>query len=55
MRELKGEKLAMLEMRSHVGWYLKGKPNSAKIKDYCNKQTDFNEVIKILKDYLSIE
>ena len=52
--ELKGEKLAMLEMRSHVGWYLKGKPNSSKIKDFCNKQTDFNEVIKILKDYLNI-
>lgn len=53
--ELKGEKLAMLEMRSHVGWYLKGRPNSSKVKDYCNKQTDFNEVIKVLKEYLFIE
>ena len=52
--ELKGEKLALLEMRSHVGWYLKGKPNSSRIKDYCNKQTDFNEVIKVLKEYLGI-
>ncbi len=52
--ELKGEKLAMLEMRSHVGWYLKGRANSSKIKDFCNKQTDFNEVIKILKEYLMI-
>ena len=50
--ELKGEKLAMLEMRSHVAWYIKGKPGSAKIKDLCNKQTDFNEVIKIIKEYL---
>ena len=50
--ELKGEKLAMLEMRSHVAWYIKGKPGSAKIKDICNKQTDFNEVIKIIKEYL---
>jgi len=53
--DLKGEKLALLEMRSHVGWYLKGMPNSSKIKDYCNKQTDFNEVIKVLKEYLSID
>ena len=51
---LKGEKLAMLEMRSHVAWYIKGKPGSAKIKDLCNKQTDFNDVIVILKDYLGI-
>jgi len=50
--ELKGEKLALLEMRGHVAWYLKGRPGSAKIKDLCNKQKDFNDVIKILKDYL---
>ncbi len=50
--DLKGEKLAMLEMRSHVAWYIKGKPGSAKIKDLCNKQTDFNEVVNILKAYL---
>ena len=52
--ELKGEKLAMLEMRSHVAWYIKGKPGSAKVKDLCNKQTDFNDVIVILKEYLGV-
>ena len=50
--ELKGEKLALLEMRGHVAWYLKGRPGSAKIKDLCNKQKDFNDVINILEDYL---
>ena len=50
--DLKGEKIAMLEMRSHVAWYIKGKPGSAKIKDLCNKQTDFQEVVKIIKEYL---
>lgn len=50
--ELKGEHLAMLEMRSHVSWYIKGRPGSAKIKDFCNKQTDFNIVIEILRKYL---
>lgn len=49
--ELKGEKLAMLEMRGHVAWYLKGKPGSAKIKDLCNKQTSFEEVLTILEAY----
>lgn len=50
--QLKGEHLAMLEMRSHVAWYLKGRPGSARIKDQCNKQTDFKEVLNILKCYL---
>jgi len=53
--DLKGERIAMLEMRGHVGWYLKGMPNSSKIKDFCNKQTNFDEVIKILKEYLMVE
>lgn len=53
--ELKDEHLAMLEMRSHVAWYLKGMPGSAKIKDFCNKQKDFNVVLDILKEYLKVE
>lgn len=52
--ELKGEHLAMLEMRSHVSWYIKGMPGSSKIKDFCNKQTDFAVVLNTLKDYLQI-
>lgn len=52
--DLKGEHLAMLEMRSHVAWYIKGMPGSAKVKDDCNHQTDFKEVLKILREYLSI-
>lgn len=54
LKELKGERLAMLEMRSHVAWYIKGKPGSAKIKDLCNKQIDFQEVCRILKEYLAL-
>jgi nifR3 family TIM-barrel protein len=52
--DLKGEHLALLEMRSHVAWYIKGMPGSAKIKDLCNRQVSFNEVIKILKEYLKV-
>jgi nifR3 family TIM-barrel protein len=53
--ELKGEHLAMLEMRSHVAWYLKGMPGSAKVKDECNHHTNFDEVLAILRDYLNIQ
>ncbi len=50
--DLKGEHLAMLEMRSFVAWYIKGMPGSARIKDLCNKQKSFSDVANILKDYL---
>ncbi|MBQ4357670.1 MAG: tRNA-dihydrouridine synthase, partial [Acholeplasmatales bacterium] len=53
--ELKGEHLAMLEMRSHVAWYLKGMPGSARVKDECNHHTNFDEVLAILREYLNIQ
>jgi nifR3 family TIM-barrel protein len=53
--ELKGEHVAMLEMRSHVAWYLKGMPGSARVKDVCNHHTNFDEVLAILREYLNIQ
>lgn len=50
--KLKGERLALLEMRSHVGWYLKGMQGSAQIKNKANQALSFKEVKKILKEYL---
>ena len=50
--KLKGERLALLEMRSHVGWYLKGMQGSAQIKNKANQALSFEEVKKSLKEYL---
>lgn len=50
--KLKGERFALLEMRSHVGWYLKGMQGSAQIKNKANQALSFEEVKKILKEYL---
>ncbi len=50
--KLKGERLALLEMRSHVGWYLKGMQGSAQIKNKANQATSFDDVKKILKEFL---
>ena len=50
--KLKGERLALLEMRSQVGWYLKGMQGSAQIKNKANQALSFEEVKKILKEYL---
>lgn len=52
--KLKGERLALLEMRSHVGWYLKGMQGSAQIKNKANQALSFEEVKKILKEYLLV-
>ena len=49
---LKGEHLAMLEMRSHTGWYLKGMPNASAVRNEVCRLKDFNEVEKILRRYL---
>lgn len=52
--ELKGEHLAMLEMRTHVSWYIKGRAGSARVKDFCNKQTDFAVVLETLREFLKV-
>ncbi len=44
-----GEYVAVREMRKHIGWYLKGMKNSARIRDKINKMEDPEEVIKTLK------
>ncbi len=52
LEKLKGEHIALLEMRTHIPAYIKGKPNSSYIKDACNKEKEMNNVFKILSDYL---
>ena len=50
--KLKGEHLALIEMRSHVGWYLKGLEGASKIKNDCNMCTNFDDVLEILNNFL---
>ena len=47
----KPEKVAVLEMRSHIAWYLKGIPGAAKVKDDIFKTKDINEIKRILKEF----
>ncbi len=49
--DLKGEDIALKEMRSHLSWYLKGLPNSHKVKDLITQMKSFHEFDRILKDY----
>ena len=50
--EIKCEKVAVLEMRSHVSWYLKGMPNVQEVKNAIFKVKTSDEMMKILNNYL---
>ena len=47
----KVEKVAVLEMRSHIEWSLKGIPGAAKVKDDIFKTKDINKIKQILKEF----
>ncbi|HIT22777.1 MAG TPA: tRNA dihydrouridine synthase DusB [Candidatus Scybalousia intestinigallinarum] len=49
--ELKNEKLAVLEIRNHVAWYLKGLKNSNEIKNKIFLCRHISDIINILNDY----
>lgn len=49
--ELKNEKLAALEIRNHIAWYLKGMPNSNEIKNKIFLQKHISDIIEILNEY----
>lgn len=49
----KGEKLALLEIRTHALWYIKGLPGSAAIKNQICQTKDSNELFNILNNYIN--
>ena len=50
--KIKPERVAVLEMRSHIAWYLKGLPNCIEVKNACFQATTKSELEKILNNYL---
>ena len=51
--KIKPEKVAVLEMRSHIAWYIKGLPNCITVKNEIFKATTALEIRNILKNYLN--
>ncbi len=47
-------KVAMLEIRSHCAWYLKGLPNAKELKEQIFKTTTKEELINLLDNYYLI-
>nr|WP_275100869.1 tRNA dihydrouridine synthase DusB [Paenibacillus dendritiformis] len=50
---LKGEKVAVREMRKHLAWYLKGLPGAARVKDKVMEETRRDEMVRLLEDYVA--
>ena len=46
------EKVALLEIRTHIAWYLKGLPKSKELKEAVFKTKTKKEIIDLLNNYL---
>jgi nifR3 family TIM-barrel protein len=49
--EVKCEKIAVLEMRTHASWYIKGLPNAGQAKDQINRAKTANDIENIINAY----
>ncbi|MCZ8517602.1 tRNA dihydrouridine synthase DusB [Paenibacillus filicis] len=49
---LKGEHVAVKEMRKHLAWYLKGLQGAARVKDSIMEQTKRDEMVRLLNEYV---
>lgn len=52
LMKLKNERVAVLEMRSHAAWYLKGIPGAQEVKKQIFKAKTSDELKNILNNYL---
>ena len=50
--DLKGEYVAVREMRKHISYYIKGVPNATEMRRKINETTEKTEVVKILEENL---
>ena len=52
--EYKDERLVVNQMRKHVGWYIKGLPDSSKVRDEVNKLKTKEEIFDLLDEYKNV-
>ena len=52
LSELKGEYIAVREMRKHISWYIKGLPLATQIRNQINMLESKEEVLELLYMYL---
>jgi nifR3 family TIM-barrel protein len=52
LMKIKPEKVVVLEMRSHVAWYIKGMPYHKEVKNLIFKASSKKDIVEILDNYL---
>ncbi len=52
--EYKEERLVVNQMRKNVGWYIKGLPDSSKVRDEVNKLKTKEEIFDLLDEYKNV-
>ena len=55
LKSLKNEKVAVLEMRSHTAWYLKGIKNTSNLKQEIFKVKTIDEFKKLIEEFIKEE
>ena len=50
MVEIKGEHLALLEMRKHLSWYMEGLENAARWRQRVNTENDLEKVFQMVRE-----
>ncbi len=50
---LRGEGVAVREMRKHMAWYLKGLKGAARVKDVIMEETKRDEMVRILENFVA--
>jgi tRNA-dihydrouridine synthase len=50
---LKGEHIAVKEMRKHLAWYLKGLQGGARVRDIVMEQTKRDAMAEVLEQFVS--
>ena len=51
LKDLKNEKIACLEIRNHIAWYLKGISGSNELKNKVFKTTSIHDIISLLIEF----
>jgi nifR3 family TIM-barrel protein len=52
--DLKGERVAVKEMRKHMAWYLKGLKGSARVKDLIMEETKRDQMANTLLEFVQL-
>ena len=52
LRKTKCDKLALLEIRSHASWYLKGIKKSSKLRTDICKAKNIEELLNLIEEFL---